>query len=87
MDKKIEKIREKILTIEGIDALKVMDQSHLHVGHAGYREGESTHFDLKITSKVLYSMSKIEAHRQIYAALGGMMVEEIHALSIDIAEM
>ena len=32
--------------------LAVIDESHLHAGHAGWREGGETHYRVEITSPV-----------------------------------
>jgi BolA protein len=62
--------------------LEVRDDSHLHAGHAGARDGRG-HFHVRIVSAAFAGMSALERHRAIYSALGGMMQTDIHALSID----
>lgn len=62
-------------------ALLVKDQSHLHVGHAGAREGKG-HFAVDIVSASFAGLSRIERHRRIYEALGDIMETDIHALHI-----
>jgi BolA protein len=61
--------------------LLVKDQSHLHAGHAGAREGLG-HFDVAITAAAFADCSRIETHKLIYEALGDLMTTDIHALSI-----
>jgi BolA protein len=61
--------------------LEVIDDSHRHVGHAGAREGKG-HFTVRIVSDAFAGMSPLARHRAVYAALGDMMVNDIHALSI-----
>jgi BolA protein len=63
------------------DELLVTDQSHLHAGHAGARDGRG-HFNVVIVADAFKGCSRIECHRLIYAALGEMMTSDIHALSI-----
>ncbi|HVY21011.1 MAG TPA: BolA family protein [Bauldia sp.] len=64
------------------DALQVVDESHLHKGHAGHRpEGES-HFRVKITAEAFRGKSRVAAHRMIYDALSGEIAEGLHALAI-----
>jgi BolA protein len=60
----------------------VKDQSHLHVGHAGARDGRG-HFDVTIVSGAFAGKRPIERHRLIYDALGSLMETDIHALRID----
>lgn len=60
--------------------LEVVNESEAHRGHAGYDHGES-HFCIIISSPALSALTRIEAHRRIYEALGGL-VHEIHAIRI-----
>ena len=66
------------------DELRVKDQSHLHAGHAGARDGRG-HFDVSIVAKQFAGLNRIECHRLIYDALGSLMETDIHALSIHAA--
>lgn len=73
----------KQLLIEGLDAetVDVIDESHMHAGHAGAKTGMG-HFNVTIIADAFTGKSLIERHRQIYSALGDMMKTDIHALSI-----
>lgn len=62
--------------------LLVKDQSHLHAGHEGARDGRG-HFDVTIVSDAFADRSRIERHRMVYDALGGLMESDIHALRIN----
>ncbi len=62
--------------------LEVINESYKHQGHAGYSENGDSHFRVVISSSSLSGLTKLQAHRAIYKALGGVM-ERIHALSID----
>ena len=61
--------------------LLVKDQSHLHVGHDGAKEGGG-HFQVKIVSDAFQGRRLIERHRMIFSALDSMMKSDIHALRI-----
>lgn len=61
--------------------LVIVDDSHRHVGHAGARDGRG-HFSVEITSAAFAGMSALACHRAVYAALGAMMQDDIHALVI-----
>jgi BolA protein len=63
------------------DELLVKDQSHLHTGHAGAKDGRG-HFEVMIVAEVFRNRSRIECHRLVYEALGQLMTTDIHALSI-----
>lgn len=61
--------------------LQIKDQSHLHAGHAGAKEGKG-HYDVRIVSPKFAGMSQIQRHRKIYEALSLLMETDIHALKI-----
>ncbi len=63
------------------DELLVKDQSHLHAGHAGAKDGRG-HFEILIVAEAFRGCSRIDSHRLIYEALGQMMTTNIHALRI-----
>lgn len=63
--------------------LDIIDESHLHKGHAGAQSGAG-HFALTIQAQQLSHISRIEAHRLIYQAVGNLIPDEIHALRIQI---
>lgn len=62
-------------------ALEIVDQSHLHAGHAGAATGRG-HFDLTIRAAAFAGKTPIQRHRMVFDALGNMMQTDIHALSI-----
>jgi BolA family transcriptional regulator, general stress-responsive regulator len=64
------------------DDILVKDQSHLHAGHAGAREGKG-HFEVTIVSNQFKGLNRIARHRLVYEALGGFMASDIHALRIN----
>ncbi len=61
--------------------LRVKDQSHLHAGHAGARDGLG-HFDVFIVSDAFKDVGRVRRHQMVYAAMGDMMQTDIHALAI-----
>ncbi len=61
-------------------ALEVQDDSHLHAGHAGAREGR--HFTVRITAPAFEGRSRVARHRLVYDALGTLIPRGIHALAI-----
>lgn len=62
-------------------ALDIIDESHKHAGHAGARDGGG-HYVLHITSAQFVGRNTVARHRMIYSALGEMMRNDIHALTI-----
>ena len=63
------------------DSVRVQDDSHLHAGHAGAREGR--HFTVRVTSEAFVGLSRVARHRLVYDALRSLVAEGIHALAID----
>ncbi len=63
--------------------LNIIDESHLHAGHAGAKGGMG-HFRLSISSDKFQGLRPLQQHRLIYDALGDLMKTDIHALSIHI---
>ena len=66
------------------DSLEVIDESEKHRGHAGYREGGSSHFRVRIRASALTPMTRLGRHRAIHAALGPGIMDAIHALALEI---
>jgi BolA protein len=64
------------------ESVHVEDESHLHAGHAGARDGRG-HFRVSIVSEAFEGMNPIARHRAIYGAMGELMQTDIHALSIE----
>jgi BolA protein len=64
------------------ESLLVEDESHLHAGHAGAKDGRG-HFRVSIVSAAFEGMNPIARHRAVYDAMGELMQTDIHALSID----
>lgn len=63
------------------ERLVIDDDSHLHAGHAGAREGR--HFTVRITSARFDGLSRIARHRLVYDALATLIPQGIHALAIE----
>lgn len=78
---RIERMKALLETAFSPTQLDITDDSHLHAGHAGARSGKG-HFTVAIKSAAFEGKSLIERHRAVYAALGGMMETDIHALSV-----
>ncbi len=64
--------------------LEIVDQSHEHRGHAGWREGGETHFHMRLVSEAFAGQTRIARQRMVHRALGGLLKETVHALSMDL---
>ena len=62
------------------EELVVEDDSHLHAGHAGAREGG--HYTVRILSARFAGLARPARHRLVYDALGPLGPQGIHALAI-----
>lgn len=61
--------------------VEVVDESHLHAGHAGAASGGG-HFRATIVSDRFESLSRIARQRLVYEMLAAEMGGEIHAFSM-----
>lgn len=76
------KLIEELLTAAfSPEKLLIKDQSHLHAGHAGARDGRG-HFDVVIIADGFSGQNRVQRHRMVYAALGELMETDIHAVRI-----
>lgn len=62
-------------------SLDILDESAAHAGHAGARSGGG-HYRIHITSATFEGLGTLARHRAVYAALGDLMQNAIHALTI-----
>jgi BolA protein len=62
--------------------IELVDDSEAHRGHGGYNPAGESHFSLTIESPAFAGKSRVERQRLVYAALGDLMQERVHALSI-----
>lgn len=63
--------------------LRVVDESHLHAGHAGARAGGQSHFRIHVVAPAFAGKGRVERHRMIYAALAKEIADGVHALALD----
>lgn len=80
-DKRLERIRASLADGLQPEVLELADDSHLHAGHAGARDGRG-HFRVYIVSKQFDTMRPLQRHQLVYRTLGTLMQTDIHALSI-----
>ena len=78
---RLERIRQLLSEQLSVQQIEVIDDSHLHAGHAGARDGRG-HFRVRIVAKDFEGLRPIQRHQLVYRSLGDMMQTDIHALSI-----
>ena len=68
---------------EGLDAthVEVIDESHLHAGHAGAKDGGG-HFRAVIVSDRFAGLNRVKAQQLVFSVVEEWMGREIHALSM-----
>lgn len=76
----VEQIRVRLMAAFSPSELEVVDEGHLHRGHAGEGKG---HYHVRVVSSAFAGVPPIRRHRMVYAALDDLMNRGIHALSID----
>jgi BolA protein len=62
--------------------IELIDDSEKHRGHGGYNPAGESHFSLAIESAAFAGKSRIERQRLVHKALGDLLDERVHALSI-----
>jgi BolA protein len=62
--------------------IELIDDSEQHCGHGGYNPSGESHFTLHIESAEFAGKSRVERQRMVHAALGELVGERVHALSI-----
>jgi BolA family transcriptional regulator, general stress-responsive regulator len=60
--------------------VEVSDQSAHHAGHAGAAGGG--HYSVLIVSPRFEGLTRLEAQRLVYAAMGDLMASAVHALQM-----
>ena len=62
--------------------IELSDDSEQHRGHGGYNPAGESHFSLRVESAAFAGKSRVERQRMVYSALGDLMANRVHALSI-----
>ncbi len=60
----------------------LVDDSEKHRGHGGYNPAGESHFTLQIQSPDFAGKSRVERQRMVNKALGELVGNRVHALSI-----
>ena len=77
-----QEIERRLTTALRPTRLELADDSEKHRGHGGYNPAGESHFSLTIESSAFAGMNRVQRQRAVYAALGELMDERVHALSI-----
>lgn len=75
-------IRERLMVALEPIRLDLVNESHLHAGHASSPGTGESHFSLLIVAKVFAGRSRVERHRLVNDALADLLKHRVHALAI-----
>lgn len=79
-----DRIRRKLEAAFSPEQLDVVDESHKHAGHSGWREGGETHFQVTIRAAAFAGMSRVARQRAVYDCLAEEMAGPVHALALSV---
>lgn len=77
-----QQIRQLLMVALEPTRLDVVNESHLHAGHAGSPGTGESHFRILIVSARFIGQSRLARHRLVNDALAGLLRNRIHALAI-----
>jgi BolA family transcriptional regulator, general stress-responsive regulator len=77
-----ERIRATLQQTLHTASVELIDDSQLHAGHAGARDGRG-HFRVRVVSADFAGLRPLQRHQLVYRSLGELMQTDIHALSIE----
>jgi len=75
-------IKQRLVAALAPTRLELEDQSDRHIGHAGHDGRGESHFALVIESAAFTGLNRVQRQRAVYAALGELMDNRVHALTI-----
>ncbi len=64
------------------EVLEVIDESHLHAGHAGARPGGETHYNVVVVSHQFEGVHRVERQQMVYGFLKEAFAQGLHALAM-----
>ena len=74
-------VKKKLKNEIKIEEIIIEDKSFLHKKHSSHQEGKF-HLKLRIFSKELKQINRLESNKKIYKILNKEMREDIHSLQI-----
>lgn len=80
-----EQMREKLEKALSPSTLEIINQSHLHAGHAGSPGTGESHFKLRIIADVFAGKSRVQAQRLVNDILKEELAGPVHALTMEVS--
>ncbi len=86
-----ESIEAKLIKALSPERLDVIDESHLHAGHAHHASDHhaafdgsgETHFRVRVVSAAFAGRSRVERHRMVNELLAEELAGNVHALAVE----
>jgi BolA family transcriptional regulator, general stress-responsive regulator len=78
-----ETIEHKLRQALSPSALTVIDESHLHQGHAGHRPGGESHFRVQLEAAAFVGQNRVARQRMVYRILAEELKGPVHALALE----
>lgn len=75
-------MRERLMVALEPTRMDLINESHLHAGHASSPGTGESHFRLLIVSPAFAGRSRLERHRLVNDALADLLRHRVHALAI-----
>lgn len=75
-------INDAIKTRLNPKSFEVINESHLHAGHAGDDGSGESHWKIVLDAPDLAGKSRLARHRAVHDALGKDIIGRLHALAI-----
>lgn len=75
-------MRERLMVALEPTRLDVVNESHMHAGHASSPGTGESHFRVLVVSKLFEGRSRIERHRMVNDVLADLLSQRVHALAI-----
>ena len=83
IDELIVNVKKKLKKNINIENILIEDKTFLHKNHSGH-ENDKFHLKIRIESKELKKLNKIESNKKIYKILDIELKNYIHSLQISI---
>ena len=77
-----DKIAQKLQQHLTVLSIRIVDQSHLHAGHAGARPGGESHFLLELVAEEFTELTRLERQRLVHSILAEELRGPVHALAL-----
>lgn len=77
-----EHMREAVMVALEPARLDIVNESHLHAGHASSPGTGESHFRMLVVAKAFEGRSRVERHRMVNSAVAGLLRDKVHALAI-----